>query len=60
MEYKNSIVRIQCDTEKYNWFCPDLKDPGINGTGSGFIIDSKNYYIITNAHVVSNSTEIYI
>ena len=60
MEYKNSIVRIQSDTVKYNWFCPDLKEPGSASTGSGFIIDNKNYYILTNAHVVSNSTEIYI
>ena len=60
MEYKNSIVRIQSDTVKYNWFCPDLKEPGSGSTGSGFIIDNKNYYILTNAHVVANSTEIYI
>lgn len=60
MEYKNSIVRIQSDTVKYNWFCPDLKEPGSASTGSGFIIDNKNYYILTNAHVVANSTEIYI
>ena len=60
MEYNNSIVRIQADSVKYNWFCPDLKEPGSGGTGSGFIIDLQKYYILTNAHVIGNSTEIYI
>jgi S1-C subfamily serine protease len=60
MEYNNSIVRIQADSVKYNWFCPDLKEPGSGGTGSGFIIDLQKYYILTNAHVIANSTEIYI
>ena len=60
MEYKNSIVRITSDSVKYNWFCPDLKEPSGSGTGSGFIIDIKKFYIITNHHVVDNSTQIYI
>lgn len=31
-----------------------------NGTGSGFIIDGKNGYIVTNNHVVGNASKIIV
>lgn len=60
MEYKNSIVRIESSGIKYDWFCPDLKKGSEASTGTGFIIDLKKHYIVTNHHVIKNSNQIYI
>ena len=60
MEYKNSIVRIESSGIKYDWFCPDLKKGSQASTGTGFIIDLKKYYIVTNHHVIKDANQIYI
>jgi S1-C subfamily serine protease len=60
MEYKNSIVRIESSGVKYDWFCPDLKKGSESSTGTGFIIDLKKYYIVTNHHVIKDANQIYI
>ena len=39
---------------------PDLGPRQLQSAGSGVVVDAKNGYIITNAHVVENATEITV
>jgi len=48
-----AVVNVSTRTESSNLFDPRV---GV-GSGSGFIIDAKKGYIITNSHVIANATE---
>ncbi len=51
---KSSVVKIYTVVSKYNYYQPWQKRTQFEGTGSGCII--KGNRILTNAHVVSDST----
>jgi S1-C subfamily serine protease len=53
-----SVVRIIADDINFNWRIPYSKDQPLKGQGTGFFIDKE--YIVTCAHVVSDSKNVYI
>jgi S1-C subfamily serine protease len=55
---RDSVVRITVTQRLPNFTQPWTKAPPRDGAGTGFVIDGKR--ILTNAHVVSYATQIYI
>ena len=58
--YKNcneAVVNINTKVTSYDWFWDPYVTDG--GSGSGSIIDKKGY-ILTNVHVISGATKIYV
>ena len=52
-----AVVNINTKITSYDWFLePYVKD---GGSGSGSIIDKRGY-ILTNVHVISGATKIYV
>ena len=58
--YKNcneAVVNINTKVTSYDWFWDPYVTDG--GSGSGSIIDKRGY-ILTNVHVISGATKIYV
>ena len=58
--YKNcneAVVNINTKVTSYDWFWEPTVTDG--GSGSGSIIDKRGY-ILTNVHVISGATKIYV
>ena len=55
----NSLVRIQSQGYRYNWLEPFKPLEDSVGVGTGFFVNSGGY-ILTCAHVVSNSVKIWV
>jgi serine protease Do len=55
------VVRIIADNININWDIPYLYEEPSKGQGTGFFVNiNKKSYIITCAHVINNSKNIYI
>lgn len=52
-----AVVNINTQVMGVNWFLEPVVENG--GSGSGSIIDSRGY-VVTNVHVISGATKIYI
>lgn len=52
-----AVVNINTQVMGVNWFLEPVVEAG--GSGSGSIIDSRGY-VVTNVHVISGATKIYI
>ncbi|MCR5386205.1 MAG: trypsin-like peptidase domain-containing protein [Treponema sp.] len=52
-----AVVNINTQIMGVNWFLEPVVEAG--GSGSGSIIDSRGY-VVTNVHVISGATKIYI
>lgn len=52
-----AVVNITTQTMAYDWFYIPYATEG--GSGSGSIIDTRGY-VLTNVHVIENSTKIFI
>lgn len=52
-----SVVNISTRVTGVNWFLEPVVQEG--GSGSGSIIDSRGY-VLTNVHVISGASEIYV
>lgn len=54
---KDAVVNITTETVGINWFLEPVPQEG--GSGSGSIIDTRGY-VLTNSHVISNATKIFV
>ena len=57
-KYKNSVLQLICTRGVYNPFRPQMPPIDKRASGTGFIIDIRNGFVMTNAHVVSNAISI--
>lgn len=55
--YNEAVVNINTKVTSYDWFWDPYVTDG--GSGSGSIIDKRGY-ILTNVHVISGATKIYV
>lgn len=55
---KRGLVRIQCDSIKFNWKVPYQPEETSQGVGTGFHISPD--YILTCFHVISEAVKIWI
>lgn len=55
---KKGLVRIQCDSIKFNWKVPYQPEETSQGVGTGFHISPD--YILTCFHVISQAAKIWI
>jgi len=53
----DAVVNITTETVGINWFLEAVPQEG--GSGSGSIIDTRGY-VVTNTHVITDATKIYI
>ena len=58
MDKLNSVLSLTVTKAKYNYKRPYQNFKDKESSGSGFIIDIKKGYVVTNAHVVSNAISI--
>ncbi len=54
---KDAVVNITTETVGINWFLEPVPQEGASGSGS--IIDTRGY-VVTNSHVISDATKIYV
>lgn len=57
--FDETILRIRCQSKKFNWEEPYLNDSSKESIGTGFFIDDQGH-ILTNYHVIEESIKIYV
>ncbi len=56
-KYQDAVVNITTEIVGVNWFLEPVVQEG--GSGSGAIIDTRGY-VVTNVHVISGASKIYV
>ena len=57
--FDETILRIRCQSKKFNWEEPYLNESSKESIGTGFFIDDKGH-ILTNYHVIEESIKVYV
>jgi len=57
---RDAVVKIETTRQRPDYFSPWRKSSSAKSGGSGVIIDANGLYVLTNAHVVSFASQIYV
>ena len=56
--FDETILRIRCQSIKFNWEEPYLNESSKESIGTGFFIDDQGH-VLTNYHVIEESIKVY-
>lgn len=57
--FDETILRIRCQSKKFNWVEPYLNESSSESIGTGFFIDDQGH-ILTNHHVIEEAIKVYV